>query len=64
MFNHLYDSKTKRYVCNKENPMPKNAPDWTRWKHIQAKCVGGNYEGDADDYECPVCKSQWRTYCY
>lgn len=62
MFQHKQDKKSGRYLCDENNPMPKDSPSWARWVHPKAKCVGENYEGDADDFECPICKSKWRTY--
>ena len=51
-----------RHVCTPEDPYD---PDkhGTHSAHPSAKKDGGSYDGDCDDYKCPICGETWRD-CY
>lgn len=67
-FKHQIDQESGRFLCNGENPMPKDKPKGSRWTHPDAKSIdedygrgGGVADGDFEKYECPHCKHSWWT---
>jgi len=67
MFNTNWpkDPVNGRYVCTSEKPMPKNAPQNTKWSHSSIKEIGPQINHglgcETTQYHCTNCKTTWTS---
>ena len=59
-FDNWPKNKHGDFICNKEQPMPKEIPHKSRWEHDDV------HETDADsdyyiEYKCHSCGHVWRS---
>ncbi len=63
-FEHPTDPATGRFLCSPEHPMPKDAPNGTRWVHTNVAEVGeqedGYPGGNLQRMRCKDCGVNWK----